>query len=136
MRLYLDACAIIYAHEGTAACREAVADWLAKAGSNGAVMTSSLSRLECRVRPLRDNNTSLLHTYERFFSRRSLQVIPISDTVLDRATQLRATLNLKTPDAIHLASAIENGADAFLTNDVSFRRCNDVNVVLLGHQAQ
>ena len=108
--------------------------WLAKAGNtpDSVIMTSSLSRLECRVRPLRENNTTLLALYDRFFARRSLAVISVSDAVLDRATQLRAALNIKTPDAIHLASAILNSADVFLTNDASLQRCKDTNVVILG----
>ena len=134
MRLYLDACVIIYAHEGVEACRAAVVEWLAKAGKtpDSVIMTSSLSRLECRVRPLRENNTTLLALYDRFFARRSLAVISVSDAVLDRATQLRAAQNIKTPDAIHLASAILNSADVFLTNDASLQRCKDTNVTILG----
>ena len=134
MRLYLDACAIIYAHEGIEACRVAVTQWIAKTdGTAGSmVMTSSLSRLECRVRPLRGNDTGLLGLYDDFFARHSLMVLPVSDAVLDQATKLRASLNIKTPDAIHLASAMLSSADVFLTNDVSLRRCKEINVVILG----
>jgi uncharacterized protein len=134
MRLYLDACAIIYAHEGVEGCRTSVTNWLAKAGgtTDGMVMTSSLSRLECRVRPLRDSDAILLGLYDAFFARRSLAVLPVSDAVLDQATQLRAVLNIKTPDAIHLASAMLNSADVFLTNDASLQRCKALNVVILG----
>lgn len=39
MRIYLDACAIIYLHEGQQNIRDAVAQWLAKASPDGEVMT-------------------------------------------------------------------------------------------------
>lgn len=132
MRLYLDACAIIYAHEGVEDCRAAVIDWLSKAAApDSVVMTSSLSRLECRVKPIHDKNTALLDAYDRFFARRSLTVLPISDAVLDRAAVLRTEINIRTPDAIHIASAALGLADVFLTNDASLQRCKDVNVVIL-----
>ncbi len=37
--------------------------------------------------------------------------------VFERAARLRARHRLKTPDAIHLAAALEHGCDEFWTND-------------------
>jgi hypothetical protein len=51
VRLYLDASAIIYGVEGMAQVRHAVLDRLQEAenASGGAILTSRLSQLECRV---------------------------------------------------------------------------------------
>jgi predicted nucleic acid-binding protein len=38
---------------------------------------------------------------------------------------------VKTPDAIHLASAILAGCSAFLTNDHALARCKEIAVELL-----
>lgn len=131
MKVYLDACAIVYAHEGCESLRAAVAAWVGKAASDGEVMTSSLSRLECTVKPLRERDEALLAVYTRFFQRRSLRTVLLSDAVLDRAALLRASLRIKTPDALHLASAIVAQADVFVTGDVALQQCKDVNVVLV-----
>jgi predicted nucleic acid-binding protein len=48
-----------------------------------------------------------------------------------RAAQLRADLNLKTPDALHLAAAIEAGCDRVLTNDNRLSKCTDIPVEVL-----
>ncbi len=48
------------------------------------------------------------------------------------AAQLRATSGLKTPDAIHAATALEHGCTLFVTNDPAFRRLTTVPVVILG----
>ena len=56
----------------------------------------------------------------------------ISDEVVERATDLRARLGLRTPDAIHLATAIMVQADCCLTGDRGMARCNDIEVVVLG----
>jgi predicted nucleic acid-binding protein len=37
--------------------------------------------------------------------------------IADRAARLRAEYRLATPDAIHIATAIESGATLFVTND-------------------
>jgi predicted nucleic acid-binding protein len=50
------------------------------------------------------------------------EILTLTTPVLDRATEIRARFNFKTPDAIHLAAAVENGCDAFLTNDQRLSR--------------
>jgi predicted nucleic acid-binding protein len=47
------------------------------------------------------------------------------------AAKLRATHKLKIPDAIQLATGFMNGADAFITNDVSFKREGQIEVIVL-----
>ncbi len=44
---------------------------------------------------------------------------------------MRADLGFKTPDALHLAAAIEGGCDRFLTNDARLSRCTDIAVEVL-----
>lgn len=47
----------------------------------------------------------------------SMLVIPFSNAIAFRAGELRRAHNLKTPDAIHVATALEVGADTLITND-------------------
>lgn len=131
MTVYLDACAIVYVHEGTSEVRDSVAAWLKKASGDGAVMTSALSRLECRVKPMREHNGSVPALYDQFFLRQSLRILPLSDAVLDKATELRAGLGIKTPDALHLASAIIARAEVFVTGDAALQRCKEVRVEMV-----
>jgi len=105
MRLYLDANSIIYSIEGVEDFRLAVLGWIEKAEEDdGVEVTSRLSRLECRVKPLRDENAELLECYEGFFGRPGLDLVELGPEVVERATQLRAAHNFKAPDALHLAS--------------------------------
>jgi hypothetical protein len=61
MRLYLDACAIIYSIEGLSSVRDVAVRFIDQAeAAPGLIITSHLSRLECRVRPLREKNEILL----------------------------------------------------------------------------
>jgi predicted nucleic acid-binding protein len=133
MRLYLDACAIIYAIEGAEPFHSAVLRRVKEVESltGGVLLTSRLSLLECRVKPIRQNNTELLSRYNDFFTRTKVEIVEISSAVIDRATTLRAALNFKTADSIHVATAHEAHADVFLTGDASLARCPDVRVDVL-----
>ena len=133
MRLYLDASAIIYGIEGAPASRNTLIARVAHAEDmeSGIVFTSRLSRLECRVKPLRDRDTELLKKYDEFFTRRRFTVVEISAPIVEKATELRAGYGFKTPEAIHLATAIAQRADLFLTGDAALARCAEVTVGVL-----
>ena len=102
---------------------------LRTAGNTFAV--SDLVRLECRVFPLRHSNLTLLGQFDAFFGSSDVCVLPLSALVCDRATQLRATHNFKTPDALQLAAAIIHGCDRFLTNDTRLSACTDLPIDVL-----
>ena len=131
MRLYLDANPIVYSIEGVLDFRTAALDWIERAEADGAVITSRLSRLECRVKPLRDGNAHLLGAFEGFFARKGLELMEVTAEVIEAATQLRATHNFRAPDAIHLASAVVAKADVFLTGDRNLARCPGLKVEIL-----
>lgn len=101
------------------------------AGGAGFLQTSWLSWLECRVKPLRANDRRLLAMYDAFFASAEVDVIELSRAVVEKATELRAALNVKTPDALHLASAVRAGATDFLTGDRGLTRCTEVRVEVL-----
>lgn len=103
----------------------------AEGSANGLLMTSRLSRLECRVKPLREGDHQLLARYDTFFTRRLMQVAELSAPVVERATELRARLGLKTPDSLHVATAIEERADLFLTGNAALARVTDLHVEII-----
>jgi predicted nucleic acid-binding protein len=131
--LYLDANAIIIAHEGARGLQRTVVERIIEAclSPSGLIVTSRLSQLECRVRPLREKTQPLLSHYDFLFAKSGLQVIEISSWIVERATALRADYNFRTPDAIHLATALEFGADRFLTRDKGLTRCPGLRVELI-----
>jgi predicted nucleic acid-binding protein len=51
---------------------------------------------------------------------------------LREAARLRATISgLKTPDAIHAATALQHGCALFVSNDVGFRRVPGLSLAIL-----
>lgn len=95
------------------------------------LVTSRLTRLECRSKPLRERDIVTLRQFDTFFAGKELAVVEIGPAIIERATELRARYGLKSPDALHYASALEAGATVFLTGDHAFARCTEIHVELL-----
>jgi len=130
--IYLDANVVIRLVEGDAATRAPLAARLASSlGVPGSLVTSRLTRLECRSKPLRAGDAATLAAFDVFYAGVELILVEVGAAVVERATDLRARYNLKTPDALHYATAVEVGAALFLTGDRALSRCSEVPVELL-----
>lgn len=95
------------------------------------MISSELILLEVLVAPLRNNNNFLVADYEQLLLNSGMQLIPIDQSILRQAANLRATTNLKTPDAIHWATAEFINCDLFITNDKGFRNLSSLSVIVL-----
>jgi predicted nucleic acid-binding protein len=47
-----------------------------------------------------------------------LMTLKVSNEIAEQAAQLRATHNIRTPDAIQISAALNAGATHFFTNDI------------------
>jgi predicted nucleic acid-binding protein len=96
------------------------------------LITSTIALTECLVKPLRDGDTTLVAAYSDLFETTDgLHLVSVNAAVARRAADLRARYNLKTPDALHVATALEAGCDAFLTNDADLKRVSELRVLVL-----
>lgn len=129
--IYLDACCFIYLVEGQPEWRTVVEQRLRSLEPISKLITSQLARLECRTKPMRDGDRALLERYDALFAADRVEVLDVSEHVIDRATDLRARHGFKTPDAIHLATALESSATEFWTGDAGLSRCTEIAVTLL-----
>lgn len=83
-----------------------------------AVVTSTVTLVEVLVHPLRRQEDELVNQYgEILLHAEHLTTLPVSPEIAAQAARLRADHNLRTPDAIQLATALYSGANHFLTND-------------------
>jgi predicted nucleic acid-binding protein len=120
MRLYLDSAPIIYHIERVVPFAAAVDARLAASGI--VLVSSELARLECLVVPLRNGDAVRVGDFDMFFGARVAELVDFTGAVFRRAAEIRASHNFKTPDALHLAAAVEGGCTAFLTNDAQLTR--------------
>ena len=112
-KVYFDSCIAIYLVEEHSAYCAGIEEALARL--NGIVCYSPLTELECLVLPLRLKRDDLLEKFRRFFTLNMQLAIP--DSVYREAARLRAEFGLKTPDALHLATARFHDCSELWTND-------------------
>jgi predicted nucleic acid-binding protein len=80
--------------------------------------TSTLTLLEVLVVPYRAGLLPLADRYETLLTRsRGLRLIDLEMPILKAAAQIRARMNLRTPDSIQIAAALSARCSTFLTND-------------------
>ena len=112
-KIYLDSCIAIYLVEEHPAYSSAIENKLSHC--DGIICYSPLTELECLVLPLRLKRNDLLDKFSRFFSLNLKLEMP--ERVYQDATRLRADFGIKTPDALHLATAQFHNCTELWTND-------------------
>ena len=98
-----------------------------------AIKTSMITWLEVLVLPVRNGDGELAKKYRNMlFHTEGLTTLSISREIIEQAARLRAFhQNLRTPDAIQVATAIHVGAPFFLTNDVRLSSISELSVLVL-----
>ena len=85
------------------------------------IVSSELALMETLVGPLKSGNATLEKAFEQALLGTNMRLLPITQLILREAALLRATTKLKTPDALHAATAQQAGCVLFVTNDAGFR---------------
>jgi predicted nucleic acid-binding protein len=132
MLVYCDSVILIYFFEGDPSYKaRATARLSALAAAGDQIAVSDLTRLECRLKPIRAGDVATLSLYDGLFARPDVRIVPITTAGFDRATLIRATHNFKLGDALHLAAAVESGCGLFLTNDHRLSSFADMPIEVL-----
>ncbi len=100
--------------------------------------TSVLTLVEVLTKPLREGRHDLAAEYRRLIANAAgVTLHSIDEITCERAAQLKAKYEwLRTPDALQIATALQHGADAILTNDDQWKRLTDIPVILLRDYTQ
>jgi predicted nucleic acid-binding protein len=105
-----------------------------RAVDNGeiSVNTSSITLTEVLVVPLRKDDVSMFEQYTQILLRsRNISTVEVSNEIAAEAARIRSRYKFKTPDALHLATAVVGGADAFLTNDARISRVAPLEILFV-----
>ena len=132
-RIGVDTAIFIYFIEGAPAWLPLITP-LFRAADNGQfeLVTSSITLLEVLVVPFRANNEALAARYEALLtSSNGVRLIDVTRDQLRRASRLRASTGMPTPDALQLSAAQEAGCSGFLTNDRRLRAVPGLRILQL-----
>ena len=135
--VFLDTAPFIYLIAGhgdfCAPLRALVADCVR---DRAQMVTSLITYIEVLTHPERLGRTDLAARYRMFLTNSdNLSIHPINLQVADECVRIRATYGFKTPDAIQLSVARACGANFLVTNDADWKRCKEINVVLVSELA-
>ncbi len=105
---------------------------VAKKHSDMGAAVSRLSWLECRVGPMKINDSASLAAFDAFFARPDLAWVELTREVVELAAAIRVKHGLRTPDAVQAASCLQLGANhVFLSGDSAFKRVGGLNLRIL-----
>ncbi len=95
-------------------------------------VTSVIGLAEVLALPLRQGDAVLQKQYrDLLLQSEHFQTIAIDAGLAERAADLRARYQLRTPDALQIAAALHSGCQAFLTNDGGLKRVTDLDILVL-----
>ena len=95
-------------------------------------VTSELTLAELLVKPLELGRADVVAIYTELVQHSDrLTVPPVDRATLIEAARLRAILGILLPDAIHVATAVMAGCEAFLTNDRRLKVPDGIALVCL-----
>jgi len=95
-------------------------------------VTSYLTLMEILVKPKTEGLLQVARDYEYYLTTfPNLTFYEIGLEIARKASDLRALERIKAPDAIQLATAILYEATAFLTNDRTFERVKEIDILIL-----
>ena len=87
--------------------------------------------MEVLVKPVRTGDLALKSRYRSTFASGDVRLEPVSPVIVETGVRIRAAAGLRTPDALHAATALSAGCALFFTNDAGFRRVEGLPVVVL-----
>jgi predicted nucleic acid-binding protein len=132
--VFLDTAPLIYFIEGNSEYQPILSHLFDFNDEGGfSFVTSSVTLLEVLVKPLREGQKAIAEQYRDILTTApGIELFDVTSTIAEQAAQLRARYNLRTPDAIQLATCIELGADYFLTNDNRLKAVSETTVIAVG----
>ncbi len=128
----LDTSVFIYFIEEDARYIDIVAPIFEAIDAGLSAVTSGITLLETLVIPFWNKDVGLVLEYELLLSEsRGLTLLELDRELLRKASELRATLNIKTPDALQIAAALQEKCTSFVTNDRRLPKITDLKVLQL-----
>ncbi len=132
-RLFLDSAPVIYyidANPEYLSVMDSIFDRLNLEQIRAA--TSPVTLAECLVLPIRQNDSEKQQVFiDILTSIETADFIKTDTAIAQSAAEIRVRYNLKLPDALQIATAIESNCEAFLTNDAQLKRVMELRVLVI-----
>lgn len=93
---------------------------------------SVVGLIEILTGPKKQKKEELAYEYKELITHfPHLRIQGIGEKSVDISSHLRAKYGITTPDALHVAAAIEAGAEQFITNDKRLSKIKEIDICLM-----
>lgn len=132
-RIFLDSAPIIYYVDINPNYFSIIDEVFSYIESNSIrVVTSPITLAECLILPVQQQNISRQQQFiDILTSQNIIDFVEINLEIAINTAEIRVRYNLKLPDALQIATAIQSKCDAFLTNDLQLKRVKELSVLVL-----
>lgn len=133
-KVFLDTAPIIYFVEKHPDYGAAV-DTLFELIDEGRIsaVVSPVTLAECLVHPAKYGLTDLYEGFRRIIlNGRNTSFSSIDEHIAEKAAGLRAVHGITLVDALQVATALTNGCDGFVTNDIKLKKVSAIEVIIIG----
>jgi predicted nucleic acid-binding protein len=104
----------------------------AVAAGSAASIFSTISLTELLVKPFAEGRTDAIERFERFLlALPNAKIVAPTYAIAKEAARLRGKYRIRTPDALLVSTAIQEGAKAFVTNDDRLKRLGAEGITVL-----
>ncbi len=95
--------------------------------------SSVITLTEVLPKPINKGNKKLALKFSNFLKHgKNFKLLDISSGIAERAGKLRGKYtSIRTIDAIQVSTAIDGGADLFITNDIRLKQIKEIRVIVL-----
>jgi predicted nucleic acid-binding protein len=129
--IYVDTAPFIYFIEDTPEFSSTVTHLFSRLGTFS-IYTSTLTLTETLTKPLKTGDTYLVQNYRNLLKHtKNIYLLSVNSTIAEYTAEIRAEYRLKTPDALHIATALYANCPIFLTNDIELKRVQQLDVIMV-----
>lgn len=129
----LDTSIFIYHFEGSAYSKLTTDIFKSIEQGTCKAFISTLALAELFVKPFSEKDMKMAAEYDNLFKTwPNLSIVEVSPEIAIDAARMRAEYNIKTPDAIILATTTLSGGTLFITNEQKLKRLDEIEVLILG----
>ena len=133
-RLGVDTAPVIYFMEANPQYDALVTEIFQRiANGNPEAYSPVITLVEVLVQPLRANDQQLVQDHKDLLLHANhFTTVALSPAIAASAADFRARYHsLRTPDALQIAAAMENGCQALLTNDTKLKQVTELSILIL-----
>lgn len=99
---------------------------------NCSIITSVITLVEVLTQPIQMKRFDIAEKYcDVLTNSKNIIMYPVDSLIAQKAAELRAKYQIKTPDALQIATCIENNATLFITNDMQIKQIKEIEVAVL-----